>query len=410
MNDQPQHIPIAKPWIDDAEIAAVTEVLRSGWVTQGPQVSAFEKEFAAWVDAPYACAVSSCTTALHLALKAVGVSSGDEVITVSHSFIATANSILYCGAVPVFIDIDSSTYNMDPSLIAAAVGPKTRAILCVHQMGMPCDLTRIVATSRRLGLPLIEDAACAAGSSIYWMNEWQRIGRPHGDVACFSFHPRKMLVTGDGGMLTTASPDYDRKFRLWRQHGMSVNDAKRHASDQVVIESYECLGYNYRMTDMQAAMGRIQLKKMDDMVKRRREQVQRYRMLLENQPDITLPVEPEWAQSNWQSYCLCLKPPRSSLQIMQYLLERGISTRPGIMCSHREPALMAHSWRCAHAHPPADGLANSRADLARSEYARDYGLILPLHHHLTALEQERVAVESEVLPQTQICPGRYFQI
>ncbi|HEX6030101.1 MAG TPA: DegT/DnrJ/EryC1/StrS family aminotransferase, partial [Tepidiformaceae bacterium] len=196
-------IPVAKPWLGEAEEAAAARVIRSGWVTQGPEVAAFEREFAAFVGAPFACAVSNCTAALHLALRAVGVGSGDEVITVSSSFIATANSVRYCGAVPVFVDVDPETGNMAPEQIEAAMSSRTRAILCVHQFGMPCDVAAVAALSRRLGIPLVEDAACAVGSEIRVGGEWERVGRPHGDIACFSFHPRKLLTTGDGGMLTT---------------------------------------------------------------------------------------------------------------------------------------------------------------------------------------------------------------
>src|SRR4051794_1409856 len=193
-----QQIPVAKPILNEREVDAVRRVILSGWVTQGPEVAAFEREFAEYVGAPHACAVSNCTTALHLALLAVGVGQGDEVITVSHSFIATANAVRYCGATPVFIDVESGTYNIDPELIEPAITPRTKAILCVHQLGMPCDLGRIVAVARRHGIPVVEDAACASGSGILWNDRWEKIGKPHGDVACFSFHPRKVITTGDG--------------------------------------------------------------------------------------------------------------------------------------------------------------------------------------------------------------------
>src|SRR5258705_9389533 len=206
-------IPIASPWVGEEEVEAAARPLRSGWLTQGPEVAAFEREFAAYVGATHACAVSNCTTALHLALLALGVGPGDEVITVSHSFIATANAIRYCGAVPVFVDIDARTFNMDPDLVRAAIGPRTRAIMAVHQIGMPCDLRQLVPIAKAHGLPLIEDAACAAGSEILWDGVWQLIGRPHGDIACFSFHPRKVITTGDGGMITTHNAEWDAKFR-----------------------------------------------------------------------------------------------------------------------------------------------------------------------------------------------------
>ncbi|HJW68649.1 MAG TPA: DegT/DnrJ/EryC1/StrS family aminotransferase, partial [Candidatus Binatia bacterium] len=291
-------IPIIKPLMDEREAAAARRVILSGWVTQGPEVAAFEREFASFVGAAHACAVSSCTTALHLALLAAGVQPGDEVITVSHSYIATANAVRYCGATPVFVDVEPDTFNIDPAQIDRAVTARTRAILCVHQMGMPCNLAAIVAAGRRHSLRVVEDAACASGSEILWEGRWEKIGKPHGDIACFSFHPRKVMSTGDGGMITTNRADWDAQCRLLRQHGMSVPDTVRHGARQVIFESYPVVGYNYRMTDIQAAIGREQLKRLPSIVARRRQLAARYDAGLRSIDGLVVPREPVWARSN----------------------------------------------------------------------------------------------------------------
>lgn len=375
MSNTERFIPVAKPWMDEREVEAARRPILSGWVTQGPEVAAFEREFAAYMGAKYACAVSSCTTALHLALLAVGVQPGDEVITVSHSFIATANSIRYCGAMPVFVDIQPETFNMDPALIEHAITERTRAVLCVHQMGMPCDLETILAIAHRHSLRVVEDAACAVGSEILWNGQWEKIGKPHGDVACFSFHPRKLLTTGDGGMITTSNPEWDRQFRLWRQHGMSVPDTVRHGAKEVIFESYPVLGYNYRMTDIQAAVGREQLKRLPEIIERRRFLAGRYRELLANVPRLRLPEEPFWARSNWQSYCVRLPERCNQRQVMQFMLDRGVATRRGVICAHREGAYadVSHPW-----------------PLLESEQAQDHSIILPLYHQMTEEDQNYV--------------------
>lgn len=399
---KPNLIPIAKPLLDQEEIAAITRALNSGWVSQGPEVAAFEQEFAAYVGSNYACAVSSCTTALHLALLAVGVQPGDEVVTVSHSFIATANAIRYCQALPIFVDIDPQTFNVNPQHLEAAISPRTRAILAVHQLGMPCDLKAILAIAQAHGLPVVEDAACAIGSQIHINEHWQNIGCPHGDIACFSFHPRKVITTGDGGMLTTNNPEYDRQFRLWRQHGMSVPDTVRHAAPQVIFESYSELGFNYRMTDIQAAIGRVQLQRLPDIIAQRRALGERYHTLLSYIPGLGLPTEPQWARTNWQSYAVKLPIGLEQKSVMQALLDRGISSRRGVMCIHREPAYPPGTWSCmqraACQCPP-----HSCEMLQESREAQDRCIILPLYPEMTDKEQMQVVDTLKQVIHEQEC-------
>ncbi|MBD6617920.1 DegT/DnrJ/EryC1/StrS family aminotransferase [Komarekiella sp. 'clone 1'] len=396
MSEKIHYVPIAKPCMGEPEAEAASRAIMSGWVTQGPEVAAFEQEFAAYVGANYACAVSNCTTALHLALLAVGVQPGDEVITVSHSYIATANSIRYCGAIPVFVDIEPQTYNINPLLIADVISDslrdssasRTRAILIVHQMGMPCDLKAILDVAHQHNLPVIEDAACAIGSEILWNGEWEKIGKPHGDIACFSFHPRKVITTGDGGMLTTNNPEWDKQFRLWRQHGMSVPDTVRHGAKQVIFESYPMLGYNYRMTDIQAAVGREQLKRLSEITERRRYLAQQYQQMLADVPGLKLPTEPDWAKSNWQSYCVRLPEKCDQRQVMQVMLDAGVATRRGIMCAHREPAYQIEAWLCGSRECQCEKANCDR--LCESEQAQDRTILLPLFHQMTQHEQDYV--------------------
>jgi perosamine synthetase len=404
-------IPVAKPWIGEAEADAARRPILGGWVTQGPEVAAFEEEFSAYVGARHACAVSNCTAALHLALQAVGVGPGSEVVTVSHSFIASANAIRYCGAVPVFVDVDRTTYNIDPDRIKPALGSRTRAILCVHQMGMPCDLPAVLKVAQEFSLPVVEDAACATGSEILWRDRWERIGKPHGVVACFSFHPRKVITTGDGGMLTTTDEALDAQFRSWRQHSMSISDTARHRAARVTFEEYPELGFNYRMTDIQAAVGREQLKRLPAIIERRIELADRYTHLLSKIPGIVPPRQPDWARSNWQSYCVRIAGEMSQRDVMQYLLERGVATRRGVMCAHRERAYFeSGSWRCGAGH--CDIMDGSCGHLSNSEEAQATAIILPLYHQMTYGDQDRVIAcfEAGVLASARSRQGRRHSV
>lgn len=371
-------IPVARPTLGEEEAAAARRAILSGWVVQGPEVEALEKEFAAAVGAPVAVACSSGTAALHLALMGLNLGPGDEVITVSHSFIATANAVRYVGATPVFVDVEAETGNMDPLLIEAAITPRTRAILTVHQLGMPCDMGRILALAQKHHLALVEDAACAVGSEISLeAGVWEPIGRPRGDLATFSFHPRKIITTGDGGMITGRDPEIMARLAKLRTHAMSLSTAQRHGAGKVVFEAYPEVGYNYRLSDIQGAVGREQVKRLPRLIAPRRVLAARYHEAFSRLSQVRLPQEPTWARSNWQSYWITLTPqgPQSQVEVMQALLARGIHTRRGVMCAHREPAYQDLPLR---------------QPLPVSEYLQDHSIILPLYPDMTEAEQDQV--------------------
>jgi dTDP-4-amino-4,6-dideoxygalactose transaminase len=366
-------IPVARPFVGEEEEQAVLRVLRSGWLSQGPRVAEFENRFAEFVGAKHAVAVSSCTTALHLALVAAGIGEGDEVLCPSLSFIATANSIRYMGATPVFVDVDPVTFNLDPNCVEKAITSRTRAVLAVHQIGLPAALTELLDIARRKNLVLIEDAACAIGSAY----QDRKIGMPHSFMACFSFHPRKILTTGEGGMLTTSDETIAARLRRLRQHAMSTSDLARHNSKSVLTEIYDEVGYNYRMTDLQAAVGLVQLDRLEGFLNRRRALASRYSEELKNIGWLKTPVEPAGCRHNYQSYMLRVSPdaPISRDDLMQRMLERGISTRRGIMSSHREPPYRDAKWSSL---------------LKNSEAVTDQCMILPLFHQMTEQEQSEV--------------------
>jgi perosamine synthetase len=378
--------PLHRPQLGEEEIAAVTRVIRSGWIAQGAETETFESEFAAFVGAPHAVAVSNGTAALALALAALDVGAGGEVVTVSHSFIATANAVAAVGATPVFVDVDPDTLNIDAAKIEAALGPATRAILVVHQLGMPCDLPAILAIAQRHDIPVVEDAACAIGSEVQIGEAWERIGKPHGRLACFSFHARKPLATGEGGMVTADDDALVRRLRLLRNHGMSLDAHIRHASGTVLFESYEGRSLNYRLSDIQAAIGREQLRRIPAAVAERRRLAARYGDAFLDCGFATPLTEPPYARTNYQSYAVRVADGLDQRGVMQRMLDAGIATRRGVMCAHLEPAWPRQAWLCGvHRNGCADA-----GCLAESERGRDRHLLLPLYPGLSDPDQDRV--------------------
>jgi len=364
-------IPVMRPWLGEEEAQAAAAAVASGWVAQGPRVAQFEAAFAEALGAAHAVAVSSCTTALHLALIAAGIGPGDEVVAPSLSFIATMNAARYVGADPVFADVDPATLNLVPATIEPRLTGKTRAVIVADQAGVPADLDAIRALCEPRGVAVIEDAACAAGA-VYR-------GRPAGataSLATFSFHPRKLLTTGEGGMITTPDADVAARLRRLREHGMSVGAAERHASQQPVIERYLEVGYNYRMTDVQAAIGLVQLAKLGRQIERRRELAARYQELLADIPGLVTVRDPRYGTTNYQSFWVQLPDgfPVSRDDLLRMLADAGVSARRGIMAAHLEPAYAG--FLC----PP----------LPVTERVTAGSLILPLFHELTEEEQDLV--------------------
>ncbi len=365
-------IPVMRPWLGEEEAAAVAAAVASGWIAQGPRVAEFEQAFATAVGTEHAVAVSSCTAALHLALIATGVGPGDEVVVPSLSFIATANAVRYVGAQPVFADVDVATQNLIPATVEPHLTSRTRAIILVDQAGVPADLDGIRALSDSRGITVIEDAACAVGSSYRG-----GMAGAAAELAAYSFHPRKLITTGEGGMVTTSDASVAARIRRLREHGMNVSAADRHRSRQPVIEHYTEVGFNFRMTDVQAAIGLVQLRKLESLVARRRDLALRYRHLLSDIPGLRTIEDPPYGTTNYQSFWILLPEhsPVSRDQMLSILAEKDVSARRGIMAAHLEPAY------ADHLHGP----------LPATEYLTACSLILPLFHELTEEQQDLVA-------------------
>ncbi len=362
-------IPITRPCVGPEEANAAAEAVLSGWLSQGPRVQAFETSIATYVGVPHAVATTNCTTALHLALRAAGVGPGDQVICPSFSFIATANAILHAGAEPVFVDIDPRSYNIDPYQVEASITPRTRAIMPVDQIGLAADIPVILEIGRRRRLTVVEDAAPSLGATV----GESRVGSLS-DMTCFSFHPRKSITTGESGMITTSDSEAATRLRRMRSHGASTSDLARHQSGSVSLEEYPELGFNYRMTDIQAAIGLVQMGRLEGILAARRQLATRYSDLLADVDGVAVPEEPASRRHTYQSYCVRLRQGTRE-RVMADLARAGVASRRGVMAIHLEPfyrSLMP-------------GLS-----LPETERAAQETLLLPLFVGMTGAEQDRV--------------------
>jgi perosamine synthetase len=363
-------IAFSRPYFGPAEAEAAAAVVRSGWIVGGTKLAEFEQRFAAICGARHAVGVSSWTTGAALVLHAWGIGAGDEVIVPSLTFIASVNVIRHVGATPVFADVDPGTYNMDPEDAATKITSRTRALMPIDQLGLPCDIDAFNALAGRHGLRVLDDAACAFAS--------ENNGRPIGSLAemtVFSLHARKVVTTAEGGMIVTDDGDFAERLRRLRHQGMSLSDFARHSMSPTVFESYPEIGYNYRITDIQAGIGLAQLDRLDEILARRRAAAERYQRALAGHRAYIPPYVPTGLSPNWQSYQIALRPgaPLTRNAIMERLHAMGIPTRRGVMASHLEP--------------PYRGMG---AVLPNTETVAATTLQLPMHPALSPLQQDRV--------------------
>jgi perosamine synthetase len=373
-------VAFSRPYFGPEEEAAAAEVIRSGWVVGGPRLAEFERDVAGRCDVENAVGVSSWTTGAFLVLRSLGIGPGDEVIVPSLTFIASVNVISHVGATPVFADIDPRTYNIDPDDIEHRITPRTRAILAVDQIGLPCDIDRIHAVAQRHGIGVIQDAACSFGSSFR--------GRPVGSlvpITIFSLHARKVITTGEGGMIVTSDAELAARLRRQRHQGMSLSDFERHSASPTTFETYPEVGYNFRITDIQAAIGLVQLSRLPKLLEMRRLLAEHYIQALSDNPHIEAPYVPDHVTPNWQSFQVRVREggPLSRNDVMTRLHAEGIPTRRGVMASHLEP-------------PYRD-----RVSLPHTEAAARQCLQLPMHPGLAREGVDRVLAALDRTFRTQ---------
>jgi perosamine synthetase len=369
-----RNIPISLPVTGEEEWQAAREPLVNGWLTSGPKVREFEELFAKRHQVKHALAVTSATTALHLALVALEVGPGDEVIVPAFTWVSTANVVLYCGATVVFADVDPATFNMNPEDLKKRITPKTKAIIPVHLFGLCANMDAIKAIAGKI--PLVEDGACAAGAAYK--------GTPAGalgTIGCFSFHPRKSITTGEGGMITTNDDHLAEVMSMLRNHGASISEEQRHHGPRpYILPDFNMLGYNYRMTDLQGAVGVAQIKKLDTFIDERAKWAAWYSEHLKDIAWLGTPqFGPEY-KHGWQSFVTFVdesKAPCSRNEIMEKLQEHGISTRPGTHAVH-----MLNFYAQKYNLKPTD--------YPGAQAANDLSMAIPLHNRMVADDYQYV--------------------
>lgn len=370
-------VPLMRPWLGEEEIEAVAEVMRSGSISQGPKVIEFEEMVADFVGAKYAVATNACTSSMHLALRTSGIKRGDDVIVPDFTCMATANAIHQTGATPIFAEIDHDTYNITAETFKAAITKNTRAVMAVHQIGLPIDIDPLVEVADKHGIKVIEDAATAFGAE-YNGKRLGGLGRP----SCFSFHPRKMITTAEGGMITSNDEGMVQEARALRATGASISDLERHKAKGVLVQEYHDFGYNYRMTDIQAAIGIVQMSRADEIISARAEQAAYYNSAFASVPEVTPPHVPSNMKHAYSSYKIRLDTGGAVDRdtVLRRMAERGISCRTGIQPLHWEPYYQK-DWANV-SFPITEALAKTT-------------MFLPIFPGMTQAEQDRV-IESLV--------------